>query len=888
MLKKIYLVFSLLFFSLSFSQNIVMQNATINQCSGVFYDSGGEFGNYANNEDFVLTICPENAGQKVQVEFLSFNVESDRDVLTIYNGDSVSANSFGAFSGTTNPGLVRASLDNTSGCITLEFKSDGSINGTGWEANISCITPCQTINSQIDNTNPLPSSDGYIRVCVNDEITFDGSGTFSTDGTGATYQWDLGDGTLLDGQSVTYSYDTPGVYLVNFNIRDTNTSENPEGCANKNLINQVVQVSDRPDFKGTEANQQTICLGESTTINGVVSAIEFINDCAPPVSGTTFLPDGSGVSYETSVTVDCYDADQTLDDISQLVSICINMEHSFLGDLVIEIISPNGQTVRMHNQGGGSANLGIPWATGTIDNNSEITTPGIGSNYCFVPGNENPTLAGGIQAGGVFPLGNGPGTYTDLFVPEGNYSSVFPLTGLLGSPLNGNWTLRITDNIFQDNGYIFEWGINFDSAIQPSELSFTPVIVNQEWDADSSITNTNGNTITVQPLNIGQYCYTYRVVDDFGCEYTQEVCIDVQEVPLANSDGVPIKYEQCDNNLETDGDSGNYSTIFDLGTQDRQVLDGQNPANFRVGYYLSEEAAGLGENPLPTLYRNQSNPQEIWARVDNIDTSQSICFAIAPITLQVNPLPAFNLEPQYNICFDRNGTEVIDLAIINTGLSDTDYTFEWSYNGTLIPDEIRSSLLPYQGGTYTVTVTDISTSALTSCEFTQSTEVIESSPPSLVLSLTTRAFAGSHEIEAVATGMGEYEYNIDNGPWQDSGTFINVSIGTHTITARDKNGCGLVSKSIKVIDYPLFFTPNGDGRNETWNIVGLNNQPSAKIYIFDRYGKLLKQLSPSGNGWDGTFNGQLMPSSDYWFVVEFQEPTTGKPQEFRAHFTLKR
>jgi gliding motility-associated-like protein len=97
-----------------------------------------------------------------------------------------------------------------------------------------------------------------------------------------------------------------------------------------------------------------------------------------------------------------------------------------------------------------------------------------------------------------------------------------------------------------------------------------------------------------------------------------------------------------------------------------------------------------------------------------------------------------------------------------------------------------------------------------------------------------------------------------------------------------------VSETITVIDYPLYFTPNGDGVNDRWNIVGLNNQPSAKIYIFDRYGKLLKQLSPVGSGWDGTFNGQLMPSNDYWFTVEYQEPNTGETQEFKAHFTLKR
>ena len=90
--------------------------------------------------------------------------------------------------------------------------------------------------------------------------------------------------------------------------------------------------------------------------------------------------------------------------------------------------------------------------------------------------------------------------------------------------------------------------------------------------------------------------------------------------------------------------------------------------------------------------------------------------------------------------------------------------------------------------------------------------------------------------------------------------------------------------NVQIIDYPHFFTPNGDGYNDTWNIVGLD--ASAKIFIFDRYGKLLKQISPIGNGWDGTFNGHLLPSTDYWFLVEYDEQNTAK--QFRAHFAMKR
>ena len=93
---------------------------------------------------------------------------------------------------------------------------------------------------------------------------------------------------------------------------------------------------------------------------------------------------------------------------------------------------------------------------------------------------------------------------------------------------------------------------------------------------------------------------------------------------------------------------------------------------------------------------------------------------------------------------------------------------------------------------------------------------------------------------------------------------------------------------ITVLNYPKFFTPNNDGYNDTWNIWTLKEQPESKIYIFDRQGKLLKQLSPNGEGWDGTFNGQPLPSTDYWFRAEFIEPNTGLQKEAKGHFSLKR
>jgi gliding motility-associated-like protein len=92
--------------------------------------------------------------------------------------------------------------------------------------------------------------------------------------------------------------------------------------------------------------------------------------------------------------------------------------------------------------------------------------------------------------------------------------------------------------------------------------------------------------------------------------------------------------------------------------------------------------------------------------------------------------------------------------------------------------------------------------------------------------------------------------------------------------------------NVILIDYPHYFTPNGDGIHDYWNIKGFENDFTAKIYIFDRYGKLIKQITPQSQGWDGTCNGMLMPSTDYWFTVDYTEAAAYK--QFKAHFALKR
>ena len=152
----------------------------------------------------------------------------------------------------------------------------------------------------------------------------------------------------------------------------------------------------------------------------------------------------------------------------------------------------------------------------------------------------------------------------------------------------------------------------------------------------------------------------------------------------------------------------------------------------------------------------------------------------------------------------------------------------------------------------------------------------------------SEAFAKNQVVTVVAIGTGDYLYQLDDGPFQESPVFEYVSLGTHSITVKDENGCSLpiTRSNVLVINYPKFFTPNADGYNDTWNIFTLEDQLNSRILIFDRHGKFLKEIFPNGTGWDGTYIGQPMPANDYWFSIEYTEQDI--PKKFKSHFSLKR
>nr|WP_293294070.1 T9SS type B sorting domain-containing protein [Allomuricauda sp.] len=147
-----------------------------------------------------------------------------------------------------------------------------------------------------------------------------------------------------------------------------------------------------------------------------------------------------------------------------------------------------------------------------------------------------------------------------------------------------------------------------------------------------------------------------------------------------------------------------------------------------------------------------------------------------------------------------------------------------------------------------------------------------------------------YNIEIVPVGDGNYEYAINGGEFQDDPLFYDVPPGINTVVINDKNGCGITDPiEFLVVGYPKFFTPNSDGVHDNWNVYGVEELVNPVVYIFDRYGKLLKQIDVN-IGWDGTFNGRDMPSSDYWFRLDYERDDEGVlvATSVRRHFSLVR
>lgn len=450
---------------------------------------------------------------------------------------------------------------------------------------------------------------------------------------------------------------------------------------------------------------------------------------------------------------------------------------------------------------------------------------------------------------------------------------------------NIQWYDAITGGNLLPNTTLLQSGITYyaSQAINGCESTRVPVLVTiQNTPAPTgngnqsfcSTENATLNNITINGTNIiwydsitgttilptstllqnGVTYYASQTIN--GCESTSRLAVSIQLINTLNA--------------------SNYSeTICDDLNNGFETVNLSNYSSFLIAssgnvfkYYNSLNGA---QNQIPSDEIQNSNNYNLsignnifYVRIESPNT----CFQVVTLNLTLVRKPFININDIMPIC---EGSSIT----INAGFGYDNYL--WSTN------EISSSIIVTQPGNYSVTVSENHGSLV--CSSTKNFTVVNSNIGTISEIITSDWTQDENTISVLlsSNSVGNYEYSLNGINFQDSNTFYGLENGEYTVFIRDKNGCGISSEDVYLLMYPKYFTPNGDGFNDYWRIKFSENEPNLLVTIFDRYGKLIIQFYSNSNGWDGTYNGKQLPSTDYWFLVKRENGT-----EHKGHFSLKR
>ena len=366
---------------------------------------------------------------------------------------------------------------------------------------------------------------------------------------------------------------------------------------------------------------------------------------------------------------------------------------------------------------------------------------------------------------------------------------------------------------------------------------------------------TAGNVLsTTTTLINGLTYYATQTVN--GCESVNRLAVSASIV----SPGLPVTDSTdfiCD-----EGNDG--SETIDLTAYNSKITI---CSSCTFTYFTSLSGA---ENQIiadqittPENYSLALGTSIIYVRIDSNDK----CYQVVQLNLSVVAVPVIAISDTVPLCQNKN-------VSIDAGSGFDSYL--WSTGA------VSQSITVFDAGSYSVSVTQ--NHGNTICSSTKKFEV-KLSNNATILNIGTKDWTDEENIimvELADSSLGDYEYSVDGITYQDSNTFSGLQTGDYVVYVRDKNGCGTVNQEVFLLNYPKFFTPNGDGYNDTWKIKFSETEPTINTKIFDRYGKFIKELNAT-SAWDGTFNTHELPSTDYWFVVK---RANGKV--YKGHFAMKR
>ena len=575
--KNLLALVTVLTTGIAHAQNITLSDADYNSANpldcGVINPVTLNFtdgaANYGPNINDTLVLCPDlTQGTKVSIAFAVnigyiFDIDAS-DTLYVYDGPDASAPLIGAFNSATNPTgvFVQASWTNPTGCLTIVFVSNGSVEGQGWLAHAACDNPPQPFFPHIEAfkngsgpnvLNPLDT--GYVDVCFGDSILFVATPTFpySFESTGygysqnagnCAYDWTIGGIGQFSNDSIWFTPPARSGYYVDLRMTDIFPQIERVTCK--------VRVSQQPIFAGTGPLEDSVCFGGNTILLGGVTQTDTVGIDIPAgeftiggiFAGLTFLPDGSGASYSTTIAISGFDDTTTFTDPCDLDQLVLDIEHSYIGDLEIELTCPNGQSVSIMN----AYNQTPSWPP--------LTPGGCGNSIGTFLGNDT-NLDGGAPGSPVWTYsfsncnatqGSICGELTNTITNDYGFTSMDTagvydfdgsLNSLIGCPINGNWVITVQDNQGIDDGYIFQWGLYFDASLYPESEGYANYVVSDFWSNDPTIVSGQNDTlIVIQPPLAGTYTYTYNVVDDYGCPYDTTVSLVVRPIPAIFTDSI--------------------------------------------------------------------------------------------------------------------------------------------------------------------------------------------------------------------------------------------------------------------------------------------------------------------------------------------------------------
>lgn len=818
------------------AQTVVNLDATTNGttqtgCAYWFYDDGGAGGSYTTNYDYTITFSSTGApNTHIRLSFASFDIDPS-DTLFIYDGSTTAAPLLGAYNN-NNPltipnTIVQATITNVSGDLTIRFKSSAAGTSTGWNASVSCIPQCQNVLAAVDTMEmiPLPDDSNYVDICFGDIITFAACGygpgvfpqndlLYHQDSTTTLFIWDFGDGVIDTGRVIDHQYTIPTGYDVYLTVIDS------IGCQNTQLLNLRVRMSSNPivDIKPLPdiciGDTIDILAGENATSTIVVAPVSSQQVATEVYDSTTFIPDGPSClpnCYGTPVTFSTFPLGSSIVSASDIASICINMEHTFAGDLSFRIVCPNNQSVVLDSyDNSGGSDLGIANSNdGSPTCSASANPPGTGWTYCW---SEIYPQQGTLN---VLDAGTSPIPQTDTINNTNYITPENPLSGLVGCPLNGTWSIEICDEWGIDNGYVFWWALTLLNQQQTGSWTYSVDLDSVTW-AGPYIYGTSDSTAIIVPDTAGSFVYTATVWDEYGCSYDTTFTVEVLDNPLPDLGADTVLCEG--NTIQLDGGSIGTTYAWSTGATNQTIDIDISGLYFVTVTNSNGNVSCYGYDSIQVNFVP-------WA---SVDLGPDLCIPSGPTTLDAQ-------NPGYNYTWSTGDTtQTIDISSSGTYAVSVSYG---NYNMCGDDDEINVSVIP------TATV-DLG----------------------LDFELCRHQYA---VLDATQTPSSLYSYLWSTGSSLSYVALEGMAIGDYTFTVQ-VIGCDTATDAITVsvipcdLTVPNIITPNGDGKNDEFRVTNLEYYPNSILQVFNRWGKMVYENNNYLNDWDG----EDYADGTYFFILK--------------------